>query len=266
MSELSVRRPAVAGQFYPGTPDRLRKQIHTYLDDATLPEDLGQARAVIAPHAGYVYSGPTAGYAFKALEALPQKEWTIFLLGPAHRVPVSGVALGSYSAFRTPLGDAPIASERVEEMLARSSLYVRKPQAHEPEHCLEVEVPFLQTVLPDFRLVPMLFGQVDPRRVSTDLVEHIGEDDLLVVSSDLSHFYTYDQAQRLDQALLDALLESEQMEVLQGEACGRAPIATLMGIARRKGWEPHLLDYRTSGDTAGDKHKVVGYASVAYTE
>ncbi|HEY66674.1 MAG: AmmeMemoRadiSam system protein B [Chloroflexi bacterium] len=264
--ELPIRRPAVAGQFYPGDADTLRKMIQEYLDMATVPEDLEPVRAIIAPHAGYIYSGPTAGYAFKALAALPQKKWTVFLLGPAHRAYFRGVALGDYSAFRTPLGDAPIAVDRVAEMVARSPFYTHAPEAHAPEHCLEVEVPFLQMTLPDFRLVPMLFGDVDPREVAGELADHIGEDDLIVVSSDLSHFYPYAKARQLDHALLEALLAGDEMGVLRGEACGRAPIVTLMGIARRKGWSPHLLDYRNSGDTAGDKWQVVGYASVAYTD
>jgi len=270
MSELPVRPPAVAGQFYPGAADTLRKMIRGYLDEATVPEGLGPVRAIIAPHAGYIYSGPTAGYAFnalktKALVALPQKSWTVFLLGPAHRAYFRGVALGNHSAFRTPLGNVPIAVDRVAEMLARSPLYTSAPEAHAPEHCLEVQVPFLQMTLPDFRLVPMLFGDVDPREVSAELVDHIGEDDLILVSSDLSHFYPYARAQQLDHALLEALMADDEMGVLRGEACGRAPIVTLMGIARLKGWKPHLLDYRNSGDTAGDKWQVVGYASVAYT-
>ncbi len=268
MSELPVRRPAVAGQFYPGNPDVVRRMIQEYVDEAALPEDWDTVRAVIAPHAGYIYSGPTAGYAFKALATLPSREsgeWTVFLLGPAHRVPFHGVALGNYSAFRTPLGDVPIAVDRVAEMLARSSLYTRAPEAHAPEHCLEVELPFLQMTLSNFRLVPMLFGDVDPRKVAAELADHIGEDDLIVVSSDLSHFYPYDRARRLDHALLEALVADDETGVLRGEACGAAPVVTLMSIARRKGWKPHLLDYRTSGDTAGDKWQVVGYASVAYT-
>jgi hypothetical protein len=270
MSKLSVRPPAVAGQFYPGNADDVRRMIQEYMDDAALPENLGNVHAVIAPHAGYIYSGPVAGYAFKALQtkvlaAPSQKEWTIFLLGPAHRVYFHGVALGNYSAFRTPLGDVPIAVDRVAEMVARSPLYIRAPEAHGPEHCLEVEVPFLQLAVQDFRLVPMLFGEVDPLEVAADLADHVGEDDLIVVSNDLSHFYPYDRAQQLDHSLLEALLAGDEVGVLAGEACGRAPVATLMGIARRKGWSSHLLDYRTSGDTAGDKWQVVGYASVAYT-
>jgi AmmeMemoRadiSam system protein B len=265
MSELSVRQPAVAGQFYPANPGRLRREIESHINQASLPKELGTVRAVIAPHAGTIYSGPTAGYAFKALQRLSGRAWTVFLLGPAHRVPVNGVALGGYSGFRTPLGDASVAVDRVADMLERSSLYTRASGAHAGEHCLEVEIPFLQVALSDFRLVPMLFGRVAPGEVAADLVGYVGEDDLIVVSSDLSHFYPYDAARRRDQGFLDALLGGDERDVLAGEACGRAPVATLMEIAERKAWHPHLLDYRTSGDTAGDMSRVVGYASVAYT-
>jgi AmmeMemoRadiSam system protein B len=266
MSDLTVRQPAVAGQFYPRDADTIRRMIREYIDEATLPKDLGTVRAIIAPHAGYVYSGRTAGFAFKALEALPDKEWTVFLLGPAHRAYFRGVALGDYSAFRTPLGDATIAVDRVADLLARSPLYTRTPKAHEAEHCLEVEVPFLQMTLTRFCLVPMLFGEVDPEAVAIDLADHVDESDLFVISNDLSHFHPYDEAQRLDQGLLNALLNNDTKGVLRGEACGRAPMTTLMRIAARKKWMPHLLDYRTSGDTAGGKWQVVGYASVAYTD
>jgi len=120
MAGLPIRRPAVAGQFYPDNPSVLERMIQDYLDKATLPAGLGQVRAVIAPHAGYIYSGPIAGYAFKALAGLPEKQWTVFLLGPSHRSYFSGVALGNYAAFRTPLGDVPVASDRVAEIMERS--------------------------------------------------------------------------------------------------------------------------------------------------
>ncbi len=265
MRERTIRQPAVAGQFYPADREQIRSMIRRYLDAASLPADLGRVRAVITPHAGYIYSGPTAAYAFKALAQLPARRWTVFLLGPAHRVYFRGVALGNYTAFRTPLGDVPVAVERVAEMLSRAPLYLPVPEAHVPEHCLEVEIPFLQMVLPDFQLVPMLFGDVDPIRVGQDLIQYVGEDDLIVVSSDLSHFYPYDQARQLDKGWLEALLSEDEMAVLHGEACGKAPATALMEVARHKGWRPHLLDYRTSGDTAGDKGQVVGYASVVYT-
>jgi hypothetical protein len=243
----------------------LQRDIEEYMRQASLPEGLGRVRAVIAPHAGYVFSGPTAGYAFRALKQLPDRERTVFLLGPAHRVPVNGVALGNYSAYRTPLGDAPVAVDRVIDMLQAESFYTRAPGAHEPEHCLEVEIPFLQVSLTSFELVPMLFGQVAPDHVAADLIDRIGDDDLIVISSDLSHFHSYDAAEQRDRSFLNALLEGDESGVREGEACGRAPVMTLMEIAEREGWVPHLLDYRNSGDTSGNRSRVVGYASIAYT-
>jgi len=265
MTEVSVRPPSFAGQFYPADADRLQREVEGYIDAASLPEGLGDVRAVVAPHAGYLYSGKTAGYAFKALWQLPDREWTVFLLGPAHRIPVTGVALGAFSAFRTPIGEASVAVQRVEEMLDENPFYTRVARAHQPEHCLEVEVPFLQLSLPRFKLVPMLFGQVRPKDVADDLQGRLKDDDLIVVSSDLSHFHTYDVAQEKDRGLLDALLDGDKAAVRQGEACGRGPLTALMEIGEGEGWEPHLLDYRNSGDATGDKSRVVGYASIAYT-
>jgi AmmeMemoRadiSam system protein B len=265
MSELPVRRPAVAGTFYPGNPTSLRQAVRQYIDGAVLPDDLGQVRAVVAPHAGYVYSGPTAGYAFRALASLPDRDRVVYLLGPAHRIAVRGVALGGYSALRTPLGDAPVAVDRVAELVARSRHYLVANDAHAEEHCLEVEVPFLQICLSNFRLVPMLYGDVDATAVAVELADHLEEDDLLVISTDLSHYYPYDTARRLDTSFLQAIEDGDRRDVGRGEACGRAPVLTAMEIARRKDWTPRLLDYRTSGDTAGDKWQVVGYASLAFT-
>lgn len=266
MSEMSVRQPVVAGQFYPAQRDQLEREVCRYISSASVPAELGTVRAVIAPHAGYVYSGTTAGYAFKSLEQHSSKKCTVFLMGPAHRVPVNGVALGDYSALRTPLGEAPVAVERVQEMLERSSLYTRAPEAHAPEHSLEVAVPFLQIALSDFQLIPMLFGQADPRKVGDDLAVRVGKDDLIVVSSDLSHFYPDNAARELDHVFLDAVLNSNEREAMKGEACGLAPVRALMRVAERRGWRPHLLDYRTSADTAGDTSRVVGYAALAYTK
>lgn len=265
MNRLSVRPPAVAGQFYQGDPRQLRRAVQEYMDAASLPEGLGEVRAVIAPHAGYMYSGPTAGYAFKALGQLPEKDRTVFLMGPAHRVPVTGVALGDYSAFRTPLGEVPVATGRVSRMLEDGPFYVRAPHAHQSEHCLEVEIPFLQASLGNFELVPMLFGDVDSKQVAADLLGRLETNDVIVVSSDLSHYHTYDAAQKRDQGLLKALLRGDESEVRRGEACGRIPVTVLMEISESKGWVPHLLDYRTSGDTGGGRSQVVGYASIAYT-
>ncbi len=267
LRETTVRPPAVAGTFYPAEPRRLEAMVRAYLADASVPA-LEDVRAVIAPHAGYIYSGPTAGYAFKVWENVPPRPYTVYLLGPAHYVYVPGVAVGRFKAFATPLGEVPVAEEMVEALLSHEGPFTQLNKAHMPEHALEVELPFLQVVFGNhFRIVPMLFGDVNPLEVAPALVEVLQADPnaLVVVSSDLSHYHDYWTARKLDQALLDAIVKGDMAAAQKGEACGLLPILTLMSVALRLGWKPHLLDYRNSGDTAGDKMRVVGYAAVAYT-
>lgn len=264
--ELTSRRPAVAGRFYPADPAILREMVNAYLEAAPARQ-LGDVRAVIAPHAGYPYSGPIAGYSFKALAGKPAGCYTIYLLGPAHYVPVDGVAVGMFDRFETPLGSVTVAVEEAKSLVERGAPYQAGNQAHLPEHCLEVELPFLQAALSDFRIVPLLFGNVDPAFVSRDLAELVADDpwSLVVVSSDLSHYHGYEAAQRMDRAFLEAVVAGDVNRAAQGEACGIMPVLTLMTMAHGLKWQPTLLDYRNSGDTGGDKSGVVGYAAVAYT-
>lgn len=264
--ETTVRRPAVAGRFYPAEPTRLRAMVREFLDEAVVPA-LGQVRAVIAPHAGYIYSGPIAAHAFKVWEHIPQRPRTIYLLGPAHFVFVPGIAVGKFSAFSTPLNTVPVAEELVDALLEYDGVFALSNEAHLPEHSLEVELPFLQVVFTNqMRIVPLLFGHVDPMQAVPVLVDLVQSDPnaLIVVSSDLSHYHDYWTARRLDTRLIDAIVAGDMEAAREGEACGLLPILTLMGIASRLGWTPHLLDYRNSGDTAGDKMRVVGYAAIAY--
>ena len=263
--KLTHRPPAVAGRFYPANPAHLQDAVDSYLDGAPARE-LGDVRAVIAPHAGYPYSGPIAGYSFRALTGKPERRYTVYLMGPAHYVPVDGVAIGLVERFDTPLGSVPVAVEEAEALAERGAPFREERQAHTREHCLEVELPFLQTVLPDFQIVPLLFGDVDPEPVTRNLAELMTDDPqrLIVVSSDLSHYHHYEAAQRIDQAFLEAVVAGDADRAARGEACGISPILTLMAIAERLDWQPTLLHYRNSGDTGGDKSEVVGYAAVAY--
>ncbi len=259
-----IRPPAVAGMFYPAYGAHVRQMIAEYMDAAE-PPALTDVRAVVAPHAGYTYSGPVAAYAYKLLAQQPEKPRRIYLLGPSHRVWFSGVAVADYDVFRTPLGDVPV-DRAAGERLVRADTRFRLLRApHELEHCLEVQLPFLQTIYDDFAIVPILFGDVSPLAVGETLQAYVEADDLIVVSSDLSHYHDQTTAQRLDHHFLDALLAGDKEGVAQGEACGQAPALALMVVAEARGWQPHLLDYRTSGDTSGDYRRVVGYASVAYT-
>ncbi len=259
-----TRPAAVAGAFYPGRAAQLQQMIQTYLDAATPPALTG-VRAVIAPHAGYVYSGPIAAFCYKLLADQPPPA-RIILLGPAHRVWFHGVALADYDAFQTPLGELPVARAAMQQLKETSDLFQSLSSAHATEHCLEVQLPFLQTIYPPLPIVPLLCGEVSAAAVGEALDGFLEPDDLLIISSDLSHYHPYDDAQRRDRSFIDAVLRDDSVAVARGEACGQTPILALMTIARRRGWQPHLLDYRNSGDTAGDRQQVVGYAAIAYTE
>ena len=263
-----IRRPAVAGAFYPANPSQLRAAIASYLESASLPRLRGQVRAVVAPHAGYIYSGPIAGYSFRALAPLPE-DATVYLMGPAHYVPVPEVALGDFQAIETPLGRIPVDEEKVHALAQSSPCITIQNDAHLPEHSLEVELPFLQTISSNaFKVVPMLFGQPNVECVAQSLIPALANDPKarIVVSSDLSHYHPYATARQLDASFIDAVLRGDLTAAIHGEACGRYPVVTLMLIAEALGWTPHLLDYRNSGDTAGDKRQVVGYAAIAFTE
>ncbi len=259
-----IRPPAVAGMFYVGDAPSLRGTIQSCLERADPPR-LDNVRAVIAPHAGYVYSGPVAAFAYRALaqQAAPRR---IYLLGPAHRVWVSGVALADYDAFETPLGTYPVDRAQVRALVDSSPLFSVMNSAHAPEHSLEVQVPFLQTIYDAVPMVPLLFGEGDPVAVGDYLNGILEPGDQIIVSSDLSHFHDNATAHAIDRRFIDAVLSGDLGGIEKSEACGQAPVMALHAIAQARGWQPHLLDYRTSGDVVGDPSRVVGYAAIAYTE
>lgn len=263
----AVRRAAVAGRFYPANPAALARTVRQYLDEAKTA-DLPAPRAVIAPHAGYICSGVAAAASFRTLTQLAPGEYTVYLMGPAHWMPVHGVGLSGADSFETPLGVTPVATDKVRELVSMGAPYRLADDAHAPEHCLEVELPFLQTVLSDCRIVPMLFDEAaDPDRVAYDLAVRLHEDtrSLVVVSSDLSHYLPYEEAQQVDRELLAAVAAGDASAVRQGQACGILPILALMAVARRLGWTAHVVDYRNSGDTCSPRREVVGYGAVVYT-
>lgn len=260
----SIRRPAVAGMFYPDDPALLRQTVEGFLA-AAAPPPLADVRAVIAPHAGYVYSGPVAAFAYHLLAAQPVTPRRVYLLGPAHRAWFQGVALGDFDSFATPLGAAPVDREALARLMERDPWFQPLTQAHHGEHCLEVQLPFLQCVLPGVPIVPLLFGDVNPDVVGRAFDALLESGDLIVVSSDLSHYHSYADAARRDAAFIAAVLQGDQAAAAHGEACGQTPILAVMTLAAQRNWQPHLLDYRNSGDTAGDRRQVVGYAAIAYT-
>ncbi|HYA65331.1 MAG TPA: AmmeMemoRadiSam system protein B [Burkholderiaceae bacterium] len=263
---LSVRPAAVAGMFYPEAPAALVAQVHACLGKAAVASTAGnRPRALIVPHAGYVYSGPIAGLAYQRLAEHADEIQRVVLFGPTHRAAVQGLALPTVQAFATPLGIVEIDAEAAALALTLSQ--VRKSDAaHALEHSLEVQLPFLQTVLRRFRIVPFAVGSASAAQVA-EVIELLWKDPgtLVVVSSDMSHYHRYSEARTLDRATADSILALSA--TLQGEqACGATPINGLLVAARHRGLCPELIDLRNSGDTAGDKSRVVGYASFAFAE
>ncbi len=259
-----VRPAAVAGMFYPGSRVRLAADVQHYLDEAVATRGVAP-KAVIVPHAGYVYSAPVAAAAYARLAALRGRVRRVVLLGPAHRVFVRGLAVPSASAFATPLGDVAIDQAAVAAVSALPQV-VTSDAAHAQEHALEVQLPFLQAVLGDFALVPFAVGDATAEEVA-EVLDAVwgGPETLIVVSSDLSHYHAYASAARRDRATADAILALDA-SLDHEQACGATPINGLALVARHRGLVPALLDLRNSGDTAGDRDRVVGYASFAFTD
>ncbi|HEY3328167.1 MAG TPA: AmmeMemoRadiSam system protein B [Novimethylophilus sp.] len=261
----TIRPAAVAGMFYPSDPAELAHQIQAMLMQAQTEAPSLVPKALIAPHAGYIYSGPVAASAYTLLAAQAGKIRRVILLGPTHRVAVRGLALPGADAFETPLGRVDIDLDAAR-LIAHMPQVTVSPQAHALEHSLEVQLPFLQTLLPDFKLLPLAVGMVAPEDVA-EVLEALwgGPETLIVISSDLSHYLPYASAKRIDGETADAILHFRE-PISHEQACGGTPVNGLMLAARRHGMTPHLLDLRNSGDTAGDKNRVVGYAAFAFTE
>jgi AmmeMemoRadiSam system protein B/AmmeMemoRadiSam system protein A len=288
-----VRGMAVAGLFYPRHKDDLTKAVDGYLKDAK-PEAIENVRGLVCPHAGYEYSGATAAFGYKLLAGRDIR--TVVVMGPSHYATFQGASIPDVDAYETPLGMIPLSPKAAE--LAKLAPFVVNPRCkvvrpdrgqwlkapkelppfgedtpHTWEHSLEVQLPFLQRTLKDFSIVPVVFGNpstpqeapVDAEQVANVLLKHLDDKTLLVASSDLSHFHTYEAARGLDTTCCKAIcsLNTEWME--RQEACGKGPLLALMHVARKMGWKAKLLDYRNTGDVTGERSRgVVGYAAVAF--
>ena len=260
--DLSVRKAAVAGMFYPADPVVLSKTVDELLA-AVAPDADPPPKAIIAPHAGYVYSGPVAATAYARLQSLRGQVRHVVLLGPVHRVPVQGLAASTAEAFETPLGRIPANREARARVLQLPDVKLHDA-AHAQEHSLEVHLPFLQRVLGDFDLLALAVGDARPEQVARVLETVWGGDDtLIVISTDLSHYLDYDTARALDRQTTQAIEALRFEDIGHEQACGLGPVSGLMLYARRHGRRLRLLDLRNSGDTAGDKRRVVGYAAFA---
>lgn len=279
-----VREPAVAGLFYTAAAPDLSRSIQALLAKATPDPVDGELKALICPHAGYRYSGLTAAFAYKLLAGCDVQ--TVILLAPSHHASFPGVSVCAADVYRTPLGDVPL-SEKAKKLAAirpfvpEPRVLLRRPEwraeASHPEpplgedtpetweHSGEVQVPFLQTVLKDFELLPVIFGDANPEQAARGLAEVIDGRTLVIASSDLSHYHPYPEAEVLDKRCVAAICDLDTERIKKQEACGSMPIQTLMHLAKLRGWKPKLLDLRNSGDVTGDKTGgVVGYAAIAF--
>jgi hypothetical protein len=262
---MSVRPAAVAGAFYPADPALLAREVDALLSEtrATIPADEVAPKAVIAPHAGYIYSGAVAAAVYARLAPLAGRVRRVVLLGPAHRVALRGLALPGDAQFATPLGTIRV-DPQADALLAGLPQVVVSREAHAMEHSLEVHLPFLQKVLGSFDLIPLVVGRAGPEEVA-QVLERVwgGDETLIVVSSDLSHYLPYAQAQAVDRDTARLIL-GRQPTIDPHQACGAAPVNGLLVAAARRRLGPRLLDLRNSGDTAGDRSRVVGYGSFGF--
>jgi AmmeMemoRadiSam system protein B len=267
-----IREPAVAGTFYPAHAGGLASAVERLLADAAAgpepaagPQPGPPPKAVIAPHAGYVYSGPVAASAFRAVAALGDRIERVVLVGPSHFVPLHGVATSGAAAFATPLGVIEVDREAERELL-ELPLARERPDAHQREHSLEVELPFLQRTLGRFRLVPLVVGAAATEDLGAALDRWWGgEETLVVVSSDLSHYHDYATARRVDAATARAIEELRWASIETEHACGAVAVRALLWVARRRGLAATRLDLRSSGDTAGPRDQVVGYGAWSFS-
>lgn len=261
-----IRPAAVAGMFYSRDRDELAHTLDTLLAEAMQSAPAPAApKAIIAPHAGYVYSGPVAASVYALLKSARARFTRVALLGPTHRVAVRGLALPDSDAFATPLGMVEVDGEAAAAIRSLPQVTVSSA-AHAFEHSLEVHLPFLQTVLDRFKLVPLAVGYAEAEQVA-EVLEALwgGLETLIVVSSDLSHYHTYGEAQTTDQRTAEAILKL-QTDITHEQACGATPVIGLTLAAQRRRLRPQLIDLRNSGDTAGDRNRVVGYGAFAFFE
>lgn len=263
MSSLSMRPAAVAGMFYPGSANVLDAEVREMLSCAET--EVAAPKAVIVPHAGYVYSGPVAASAYAALRKSAMAIRRVVIFGPAHRVWVPGLAASSADLFETPLGRVRVDRKAIDAVADLPQVEINDA-AHAGEHSLEVQLPFLQAVLDDFAIVPFVVGGATAAQVA-EVIELLwgGPETLIVVSSDLSHYLPYAEARQIDRSTADSILRRQALPHHE-QACGATPINGLLEVARRRNLAPTLLDLRNSGDTAGDKSRVVGYAAFAFAE
>jgi len=259
---VKVREPAVAGVFYPADPNQLTGLIDGFLSEMTDPA--APPKAIIAPHAGYTYSGPIAASVYACLRPARETICRVVLIGPSHRVSFRGLAASSAEAFLTPLGAVKVDRACIHHLLQLKFVVIRD-DAHLREHGLEVHLPFLQRMINEFSIVPLVFGDISYMRVA-DILRELwgGPETLIIISSDFSHYYPYNQARVLDHEAAQSILKLEPDSIRPEQACGRVGIQALVEVVREKGLHAELLDLRSSGDTSRNQDQVVGYGAFAF--
>ena len=259
----SIRHPNVAGMFYPADAHALREEVSSYLH-AAKGERIPTVKAIVAPHAGYRFSGPVAGSAYAQLAGQADSLSRVVLLGPSHRVPYRGLAYSDAETFLTPLGAVAVDRDALQSLTDLSQVHALEAP-FEGEHCLEVQLPFLQLILNSFSIVPLLVGEAAVEEVA-EVVERLwgGDETLIVVSSDLSHYLNYENAREIDAATTRAIEALRPQSITYDQACGRNPLNGLLLAARRHALQVTTLDLRNSGDTAGTRDRVVGYGAYAF--
>ncbi len=258
-----IQHPAVAGIFYPADADELQRQIQCFLAEGQ-PGRVPNPKALIVPHAGYIYSGPTAGHAYAQLQQIAHRIRRVVLLAPSHRMAFSGLARSTADSFRTPLGDLAVDHEALKTISNLPQVQLLDA-AFEGEHSLEVHLPFLQLALDDFRIVPIIVGDAKGTEVA-EVLEQLwgGDETLIVISSDLSHYLEYDQARQMDSETRRAIEALNPQSLSYHHACGRIPVSGLLLAANHHHLAATTLDMRNSGDTAGPRNQVVGYGAYAF--
>ncbi|MDF2178400.1 AmmeMemoRadiSam system protein B [Aliiglaciecola sp. CAU 1673] len=257
---MHCRAPAVAGRFYPMDSRKLQQTVVARLSEAHPPISKSPPKALIVPHAGYMYSGAVAAEAYACLPPIQERFREIVLLGPCHYQPLQGLALPSQEAFSTPLGEVSIHQGWRQLALNHPQVSV-DDNAHRQEHSLEVQLPFLQCCLQDFEILPMVVGHATPEMVKQVLSSlPLSENSLLVISTDLSHFHSYEEARQLDELTVSRILQCDQ-HIRPQQACGAYALDGALAYCQSQGWQPQLLKLCSSGDVSADKDRVVGYAS-----
>lgn len=271
---MYIRKPSVAGAFYPSDAEKLRKMINGFLDAVDEKEKItDKVVGIVSPHAGYIYSGPVAAYGFKLLKDAPYKGYVV--ISPSHRARFNGASVLPEGFYSTPLGNVEVDSD-IGKALTLKNLFAYIPEIDQPEHSLEVQIPFLQLVCSDFKIVPVVIGTTDLNLCSeignliADEVLSANKDYGVIISTDLSHYYSYETAKRIDGefaralSLFDEKAIDQAIKSKKAEACGEGAVLSGIALAKRLGAsKAKILKYANSGDTAGPKNEVVGYISAA---